>query len=665
MLGILTGQPSTVFSKGHEIALLLERVFSYRSEHTPDSVGGLETTVYTKRHFSVWKRNFTLWLIPTMYSIAKDERQYLAESYDRLVLRDFNDYDCQQQVAFSTIRHNRHTMSVTQEFIMPNLYGTCMYPDHILSPFCRVNRFYYRYRVRSVQGDSAMVSFRPTLFKNTQLVRGYAWIAVKTGRVISVTFDGEYDMMRFHTEATMGSEGARSLLPRHTKTHLVFRFMGNHVYFDNEALYDCKALPDTLRERFDAALMDSLRPVSLNEQERLIVEQWQEQHKPDTTTVSDTTHSFNFAKDVLRDAIGDNLVSSIRFETKRARLKLSPILDPQYISYSSSHGLSYRLKMGAYYDIDGRRTLDFQPWCGYNFKYKKFYFTLPLYYKYNPERNGLLTMVYGNGNRIGSSSVIEEIMRTHGDTISLDDQQLDFFDDNYIIVSNNIQVVKGVDLTTGFAYHHRVPYNPDAMWHYDMPRTYDSFAPMITLRLQPWRYGPLLTIDYETGLKGVFGAETGYDRWEFDASWKHRVEPLRMLNARFGYGFYTRKETDYFVDYAHFRDNKLPGGWEDDWSGDFQLLNSAWYNASRYYARGHFSYESPFLAASWFPLMGRVVERERLYFSALSIQFTRPYYELGYGFTTRLVSIGLFASFLSHEFQQFGGKFTFELFRRW
>ena len=109
----------------------------------------------------------------------------------------------------------------------------------------------------------------------------------------------------------------------------------------------------------------------------------------------------------------------------------------------------------------------------------------------------------------------------------------------------------------------------------------------------------------------------------------------------------------------------MPGGWDDDWSGDFQLLNSEWYNESSYYVRGNLSYETPLLAGSWLPLIGHYIEKERLYFSALSIDNTRPYTEIGYGFTTRFVSIGLFASFLSTHYEGFGSKFTFELFRRW
>ena len=132
-----------------------------------------------------------------------------------------------------------------------------------------------------------------------------------------------------------------------------------------------------------------------------------------------------------------------------------------------------------------------------------------------------------------------------------------------------------------------------------------------------------------------------------------------------GGGFYSLKRDNTFVDFTNFRDNNLPEGWDDDWTGNFQLLNSRWYNNSRYYARANFSYESPLMLMSGLPLVGRFLERERFYLSALNIDHTRPYYELGYGFTTRFFTMGIFSSFLNTEFRNVECKFTFELFQRW
>ena len=88
-------------------------------------------------------------------------------------------------------------------------------------------------------------------------------------------------------------------------------------------------------------------------------------------------------------------------------------------------------------------------------------------------------------------------------------------------------------------------------------------------------------------------------------------------------------------------------------------------NQSDYYIRGHISFESPLLALAWIPGVGRLFEMERVYLSTLSIDHTRPYFELGYGFTNRYFSTGIFASFLNTKFQRIGCRFTIELFRRW
>ena len=63
--------------------------------------------------------------------------------------------------------------------------------------------------------------------------------------------------------------------------------------------------------------------------------------------------------------------------------------------------------------------------------------------------------------------------------------------------------------------------------------------------------------------------------------------------------------------------------------------------------------------------MGRAIESERLYLSGLILDDTRPYFEVGYGLSNRYFSGGIFASFLSSEFQEIGAKITFELFRKW
>lgn len=135
---------------------------------------------------------------------------------------------------------------------------------------------------------------------------------------------------------------------------------------------------------------------------------------------------------------------------------------------------------------------------------------------------------------------------------------------------------------------------------------------------------------------------------------------------RLGTGFYTHRSTGrYFLDYRNFRENNIPNGWNDNWSGSFELLNSNWYNASQYYVRSNVTYETPQLALYWLPYIGRLLEKERVYVSALSVSHLTPYLEWGYGVQTRALSIGVFASQKKWKFTDIAVRFSLELFNRW
>ena len=128
------------------------------------------------------------------------------------------------------------------------------------------------------------------------------------------------------------------------------------------------------------------------------------------------------------------------------------------------------------------------------------------------------------------------------------------------------------------------------------------------------------------------------NRWAIPSS---PVPTSRLINAPWHRILYAKRgRSSYFLDYSNFRENTIPGGWNDGWSGEFELLNASWYNASNYYVRGNFTYETPLLAVSWLPLVGHYIEMERIYVSALSVKSLHPYLECGYGFTTRLFSVG-------------------------
>lgn len=665
LLGVLLHQPSSSFSRERGDSLVVDKLFTYRHDHAK-TVDGDSGNAYIRYNFRVIKRNPTLLFVPTMYYIAKGRRNYVGETYGRVKFHDVNRFDLKRQVTTSTVPHQSRTMTTMWQYVTPNLYGAALFHNSILSPFNHGNRRFYRYRISSNGGSRSCVTFTPRL-RNTELVSGYAIVDNANGRIVRSRFRGEHDMIAFSVNVDMGDNRTDySLLPEMCEVSASFKFAGNEIRSGFKAFYDCPTtLPDSIADSHDMALMDALRPDTLSVVEKKAYQQMEaERAKADTAAVRKPKRE-NRLRKIAWGIIGDNLLSSLKANNERASVKLSPIINPMYLSYSHRRGLAYKMELGAAYRFSENAEITFNPKFGYNFKIKQFYFNSPLRYTYDNRHNGWIELSWANGNRITNSSVLDIIRDERRDTIDFSSLQLDYFEDELWKLSWNTRVTRWANMTVGGVYHRRTGVNEAQLAALGKPGEYRSFAPFIKLSIQPSPNWPLLTANYERSFKRVMRSNTKYERWEFDASYKKPLSRLRLLNMRLGAGFYTNRSTNYFVDFDNFHEDYVQGGWDDDWSGDFQLLNSQWYNASDHYVRANVSYESPMLALTWLPWVGRFIETERLYASALQIEHTRPYFELGYGFTNRYFSVGFFGSFLNGKFHDFGSKFTFELFRKW
>ena len=659
----------TVMTGAKKDSLILGKIYEYHETHKR-AIDSLQDNVYAKIRFNVEKRNAIIWLIPSMYVLAKDPKEYIRESYSDVTFVNANDFVVNNQVVTGTIRRNRRAMPVIVDFNTPKLYDIALYDEYMLSPFNRINRNYYRFKQYLQSDGTTRLEFRPKYY-NTQLVTGYAIVETETGRIIKTVLNGEFDMLSFYSEVNHDDDDETlALMPTQCTTAATFKFMGNRVSTVFNSMYhQPQTLPDSIDEQRSRELMESLRPIPLSESDKRIYDaEAQRRQEADKAAAADTIET---KADKWRhfwwDVVGDNLVTPLATESKNqtAEFHLSPIINPLNVRYSGSKGISYKMNLAFRYKFNEHRYLSLDPMFGYNFKQKQFYFTAPLRMIYNPKRNGYAQLTVGN-NRISNSTVLDQINHEHGDTLSFDQKDADQFVDLYTELKNNIMLFDWLDVETRLIYHQRTPVNKGLMMEYDKPTKYRSFAPAIELKFRPWYdRGPVITVDYERSIKNVLKSNLQYERWEFDAQWKKKIAGLRFLNLRTGYGFYTDRSDNYFMDYANFCDNNLPEGWEDHWSGNFQLLDGKIYNESNFYYRNNVSYESPLLFATWLPYVGKYIEKERLYFSNVIVQHTRPYFEIGYGLTNRYVSLGFFASFLNTSFQKAGITFDFELFKRW
>lgn len=609
---------------------VLNRVWDYHlqiRQYTGDST----CNMYVAYYFQTNHRNALLRILPSMNSIASGDTAFSGDVYGTLMFHDKQDYEFSIHQHRSTIPKQGKPISPLFEIVLPDVYGEHFYKDRLLSPFHRNNERFYTYTVTHLTDSTARIDFKSRI-ESTQLVDGHAIVSSTDGYIISIVLEGEFDMLEFTTTVDMLPDSCYQL-PLSSNTKAKFRCLGNDIDADFTYIYN---MPQHVA---DSIMVDDTIP-----------------------DIDTAVRKKNWYDGIMR-ATMEKKSDSTNWGTGRVYFGYSPLLNPTYMGFSSSKGVSLKLKFHSSYIWPNERFLTFNPVLGYYTRKRQFYYNLPLEYNYNRVRHGKAGIVWANGNRVSNSAMKETFNENVGhDTISMPD-----YYHQYFLLYNEIGIWGWARLNVGIDYHLR-----KAMGKHQMIKEaglkvyYFNFAPFITLKIMPWDdRGPVLSGNVERSMKDVLGSNMSYCRYEFDAQYKHKMRGMRRLNLRTGTGFYTHSSTEYFVDFSNFQDNNLPTGWDDDWSGQFQLVESRLYNESKYYIRGHISYESPLLALSWLPIMGRYIESERLYLSALNTELEHHYMEIGYGFKCKYFSTGIFASFCGTEFDAIECKFTFELFNRW
>lgn len=651
---------------------LLRRIHTYAATIDTFNVSSRVSYAYSRAALRIDKRNAVLKLVPSAYVISRgQQREFLSESYSKIKITGLDEYTIEPLLRFTTIPHKRRVITNFNKYLTPDIYGETIIGNSILSPFHPHNFRFYKYHLTVMHGDTVQITFRPRR-RNTQLVRGSALVDQLTGRIIRTDYRGEFDMVSFWVSHDMNEHGYVSLFPRKCESLMTFHFMGNRVSCYYKAFYGLpQVLPDTIAGSNDFRLIEKVRPDTLNDMELGIYNKMREKRINDSIKAQqDTVKKKHWAKSVFWDAIGDNVLNRVKTNfgmNNRGYIRLNPVLNPLYMGYDHRRGFTYKIDLRGSYQLGSNSEISGRFKGGYAFKQKQFYFRLPIYYYFDRSHNRYVKLEVGNGNHISNESVRKDIEQTSLDLPAIIDLDLlNEFKQTDARLMLNYDISSLIGFQVGALYQHKKAVNAQVFHSLHWESTYSSFAPILELQIRPWGWsGPIFSADYDRAIKGVFETNIDYERWEFNGEYIHHINRLQSMQMRAGGGFYTMKGRQaYFLNYENFQDNNIPGGWNDDWSGEFELLRSDTYNTSEYYLRANFTYESPLLFLSWLPLVGHYMEMERIYVSVLDARRCHPYIELGYGFTTRWLSMGVFAS-NGRGNRSFGCKFGFELFRHW
>lgn len=633
--------------KNHELKdQTLKRVFDYGSR-VGRIIGDTTLNMLVEYRMNVERRNFTMCLIPSMYSVAHGNRRYSGQTLSKVHVSGGKVQDIDIQSIRGTLPDNREAVSILRLFVIPRIYDEAIFGNFLLSPLNAANTRLYEYESTRLTDGRVEIVFIPR-FKNTQLISGHAIVDESSGRALKIMFNGILDMIRFELELSMDKVSALPpQIPQSSRLNAEFSFMGNKVRVDNRICYGGVTLgADSLPAARETLGLE-------NEDSALTV------GKP-ATGCSGGNRMLKSAGDFFIDRIKGNFGSR-----NQGYYRISPIVNPLYLGYSNRKGVTYRMKFNLGYKFTERQNLSMSLNLGYSFKQDQVYMSVPV--KFVVGSRVYVESEFGSGNRITSSEILDQIKHESYDSIHWEDMNLNYFKNLYWRLRACVRLSERLSVRPGVSYHRRSAVDREAFAASGKRRVYYSFAPTLSLQYKPWKDdGPVFTVDYERGIKGVAKSATDYERIETDASWKRHLTGMRCLSVRSGYGVYTsRSKGSYFLDFVNFRYENLPGGWDDDWTGEFQLLNSNWYNASSYYLRNNLTYECPMLLMSRLPFVGRYLEMERVYANMLFTDHLHPYVEYGYGFTNRLFSMGVFCGTSYRKFEGVGVRFGLELFRDW
>ena len=550
--------------------------------------------LYIKGKVKVHKRNHLIRYVPSMFRFEKHINDYLMESLSELHYTAPDIYDRKIKAVSTTFPRNRGQITDVMDYLNMNIYSSSLMSDKLLSPLDKKSSRYYHYLLDSIAGSSDCQRYKILIipkFRGTQLVSGYMWVSDQIWTIRELYIEGVYDVIRFKVRVKMGEEGDVEFLPVQFDLNLVFKFLGNHLEMDigawlkyNEIKFYEGAARRKSQKKHHHDLTESYKLTCDSEQLITDKEKFNELRPIPLSALEDSLYrSYALRQDTLLRVpkkkknehlefwgeLGDMLISSYNVNlSSMGSVRCSPLINPVLLDYSHSRGFSYKQKFKYSRLFHDGRVLRISPQIGYNFTHKELYVKADADWQYWPEKQASFEVSVGNGNRIYSSVVLDQLKQLPDSTFNFDQLELDYFKDVYLNLFHNIEIVNGLFVKAGVSVHWRYLINnskvilekplPDKDWAAlrGIRSEYNSFAPRIRIEWTPGMYYymngrrkmnvgssmPTFMLDYERGIKGVFKSTGAHERWEFDIQQNLKLSGIRSIGYRIGGGMFTKQD---------------------------------------------------------------------------------------------------------------------------
>lgn len=133
-------------------SLMLERMFRYAKAIQDKQSSIKHNYNYTRFSLDIQRKNFTLLTIPSMYAVARTgQRTFIDETYNRISGYGTDTMQTHTMLRATTIPHRSVTMENVLKYLTPKIYQETIIENYLISPFARINKRFYKYRVTFLQ----------------------------------------------------------------------------------------------------------------------------------------------------------------------------------------------------------------------------------------------------------------------------------------------------------------------------------------------------------------------------------------------------------------------------------------------------------------------------------------------------------------------------------
>ena len=434
--------------------------------------------MYIKGYINIKKSNILINYVPTMFKLKKGVKEYITESYSELHYTSPNIFDRKITTHHGTIDKIKNFNAGVLDYFDINIYSNSMFGVKLLSPLSHKAKKFYNYKIDSIYNDEYgkrlyRILFTPK-YSSYQLVNGYMDVYDDTWKIYKFQFSGRSEYLNYTNKIKMGQDSALSeeILPLEFDTNMSFNLLGNvfegnftvNMDYETIKLQEKEEVRKDKKNRYDLTrsftlgsdtssitISDSsyfaqFRPFPLSEKEQSIYEKYYAENENKNANNKEKEH-----ENMFWGNIGDALVGS----TQLGGVRFSPLLNPLMLSYNAKDGISYKQRIRYQRVFGNNSLLDITPMGGYNFKFNEFYWNIPVTFEYMPAKRGSFTFDIGNGNRIYSSEILDELKTIPDSTFDFNNIHLDYFHDFYVNISHSVEVLNGLSVDAGISIHRR------------------------------------------------------------------------------------------------------------------------------------------------------------------------------------------------------------------